>query len=211
MTVCVQPVVSRRVLDTDGLQAKDLEVQQLQVEESKSKSDWGSSALDVEEELLVRECVAATALDWQGLHKRLGIPFPSDKNVADPPVDLVVKIFKLKDKMAERQKSRSSFQNMVHWSYFSSRMQKWEEEEKQAKDDLLAYRFVYDIAFARCAKGATDLCKECMMNKACPNSTADCKHLQDSVAKRVDAKRVVYHLQDMRSFWGDYSKTEAAL
>jgi hypothetical protein len=167
-----------------------------QVEEFKftDQAHGPKTASDVETTILVRECIAARANDWPDLHERLGLNMPKeDEHVTDSPVELVKTIFHLEDLVASRAAARSQFQAAFHWNYFSSSMKQWAAEEKQAEAALHSYRFDYDTAKERCAKGSTDLAYDCMAR------IGSMYGLADSVKRRIDARDLSEHLGRMSS------------
>lgn len=204
-SVRVPLVTSRRAVHINQ-QLLDKDHAQEQEQEQASTNFPGKTHLSVEKELLVRECIAGRAKDWPELHVRLGLTMPNEDNVTDTPVELVIKIFQLRDKIEASRASHS-----FSWLFKAEETTKWEKEEEKVSKQLLSYRFDYDTAFDRCAKGSTDLSYECMTDSACPNHTSDCKPLETSVKHRIDAKDLVEHLQNMRSWYHDYSKDEAYL
>jgi len=166
----------------------------------------GKTHLSVDKELLVRECVAGRARGWPELHARLGLNMSKKENMTDTPLDLVIKVFKLKDKI-EASLANHTFSRL----FKTDETMAWEKEAETTAKQLLSYRFDFDTAFHRCAKGSTDLSYECMTDRACPNHTSNCKSLEDSVKQRIDASDLVEHLRDMRSWYHHYSKDEAHL
>jgi hypothetical protein len=214
VSVCVPKVTSRRVVQEEDelVTSRHLvhETGQLldkeQEQERVSMDFPGKAALSVEKELLVRECVAARAMDWSELHTRLDLTMPNDEQVTDSPIDLVIEVFKLKDKI-----KASLASHKLNWLFKDDGTKEMEKEEERAAKKLLGFQFDFDTAFDRCAKGMDDMAYQCMVDSACPNHTADCKSLEDSVKRRIDARDLVEHLRDMRSWYHDYGQDEANL
>jgi len=213
VSVCVHQVWSRRVAQAEEqILASHRHVHETahlvdkKEQELESMHFPGKTDLGVEKELLVRECVAARAMDWPELHTRLGLRMPENKNTTDSPIDLVIQVFKFKDKIKASQANHK-----LNWLFKDDGTKAWEAEEEKAATQLLGYQFDFDTAFDRCAKGMTDLSYQCMIDSACPSHTADCKSLADSVRRRIDVRDLVEHLRDMRSWYHDYGKDEAYL
>jgi len=160
-SACVPPVTSRRAVDVDE-QSLDEERDQEQQQEQASTVFPGKTHLSVEKELLVRECVAGRARGWPELHARLGLNMSKKENMTDTPLDLVIKVFKLKDKI-EASLANHTFSRL----FKTDETMAWEKEAETTAKQLLSYRFDFDTAFHRCAKGSTDLSYECMTDRAC--------------------------------------------
>ncbi|CAK0834472.1 unnamed protein product [Prorocentrum cordatum] len=147
VSVCVHQVWSRRVAQAEEqILASHRHVHETahlvdkKEQELESMHFPGKTDLGVEKELLVRECVAARAMDWPELHTRLGLRMPENKNTTDSPIDLVIQVFKFKDKIKASQANHK-----LNWLFKDDGTKAWEAEEEKAATQLLGYQFDWPI------------------------------------------------------------------